>query len=80
MTRGLLISRINKNKLHKAYLVNPTPTRINHFKTYRNIYNALIRKSKKLYYQQQLKTFKHNPKKTWSILKEAMGGGIPVTK
>jgi hypothetical protein len=75
MTRGLLVSRINKNKLHKAYLVNPTPTRINHFKTYRNIYNALIRKSKKLYYQQQLKTFKHNPKRPGLFSRRQWGGG-----
>ncbi len=77
MTKGLLISRINKNKLHKSYLSNPTPVSFNNFKTYRNIYNALIRKSKKLHHQQQLRTFKHNPKKTWSM---QWVGGILETK
>jgi hypothetical protein len=74
MSQGLLISRANKNKLHKAYIANPTPVNVLKYKTYRNIYNSLIRKSRKLFYQQKLNTFKHNPKKTWSILKEAMGG------
>lgn len=73
MTNGLLISRANKNRLHKKSLNNPTPENIGIFKRYRNIYNSLIRRSRKDYYHHNLNIFKRNPKKTWSILKEAMG-------
>jgi hypothetical protein len=76
MTNGLLISRINKNRLHKLSLTDPSVTNIQRYKTYRNVYNSLIRKSRKLYFQQRLNTFKKDPKKTWTILKDAMGGGL----
>jgi hypothetical protein len=77
MTNGLLISRATKNRLHKISLNNPTPENTQGFKRYRNIYNALIRRSRKNYYYHNLNMFKRNPKKTWSILKEAMGvGGV----
>jgi hypothetical protein len=56
-------------------IIDPSATNIQAYKTYRNIYNSLIRKSCKIYYQQHLNTFKRNPKKTLAILKEAMGGG-----
>jgi hypothetical protein len=73
MTNGLLISRANKNRLHKKSLNNLTPENIGNFKRYRNIYNSLIRRSRKDYYHHNLNIFKRNPKKMWSILKEAMG-------
>ncbi len=44
-TNGLLISRNNKNKLHKLSILEPSPHNVNTYKTYRNLYNTLIRKS-----------------------------------
>jgi hypothetical protein len=78
MTNGLLVSRINKNRLHKISLTKPSASNIQTYKTYRNIYNSLIRKSRKMYFQQKLNNFRRNPKKTWMVLKEAMGGGAPL--
>jgi hypothetical protein len=75
MTIGLLTSRATKIRLHKASLVNPTLENSNAYKIYRNLYNALIRKSRKMYFSHQLNLARHNPKKTWSILKEAIGQG-----
>jgi hypothetical protein len=49
MTRGLLISRIQKNLLYN--------------RLYRNIYNSLLRKSKKMYFESNLKKYKTKPKK-----------------
>ncbi len=51
MTPGLLISRITKNKLHKQSLIEPSPVNVNKFKTYRNLFNTLIRKSKTKFYE-----------------------------
>jgi hypothetical protein len=63
MTAGLLISRRKKNSLFKKQLVSPTPEHIEHFKSYRNIYNAVLRKSKKMYYEETILKFKSKPKK-----------------
>ena len=63
MTMGLLISRSNKEKLHKNYLCNTnTETKANYTK-YRNIYASLIRLSKKMYYESSLQKFEKNQKK-----------------
>jgi hypothetical protein len=71
MTNGLLISRKNKIKLHKNVALYKQPNDIIKFNQYRNIYNTLIRASKKLYFEQNLFINKCNPKKTWDLLKEA---------
>jgi hypothetical protein len=74
MTAGLLISRMNKNRLHKTALVDPCLVNITKYKAYRNIYNSLIRKSKKLYFEDNLNANVNNPKKSWELLKEATVG------
>jgi hypothetical protein len=72
MTKGLLISRRTKNKLCTASVKNPTPANISHFRNYKKIYSALIKTSKKLYFQRSLAKFQSDAKKTWQILRKAM--------
>ena len=50
MTKGILKSIQNKNKLYKEYLQNPNENQGIKFKTYRNKLNNLIRKSKREYF------------------------------
>jgi hypothetical protein len=71
MTNGLLISRSNKLKLQKLAVNSRLPIDINKFRQYRNIFNGLVRASKKMYFEQNLHIYKRNPKKTWDLLKEA---------
>jgi hypothetical protein len=80
MTRGLLVSRRRKNLLYKKQLISPTPNNVNLFRTYRNIYNSLIRRSKRLYYETNLKKFRTQPKKIWNILKKAIRSGGPPSE
>jgi len=80
MTAGLLISRNTKNKLHKIAVLNPDPMNVDKLKTYRNIYNATLRKSKRLYFEENLKANVKNPKKTWDLLKEATVGKKTTNK
>ena len=70
ITKGLLISRSHKLNLQKASIVNPSPTNLQYYKNYRNMYNKLIRASKKIHYESTLKANIKNPKKTWETLKE----------
>jgi capsular polysaccharide biosynthesis protein len=44
------------------------------FKTYRNLYNTLVRKSKNRYFEENLNANVKNPKKSWELLKEVTIG------
>jgi hypothetical protein len=63
MTSGLLVSRRTKLALQKKSIASPSATNISAYKNYRNIYNKLLRASKKLYFDNNLKKAKKNPKK-----------------
>jgi hypothetical protein len=73
LTRGILISRRKKNQLFKKQITSPTYANISMYKMYRNIYNSLLRKSKKMYFESCLLKFKSKPKKLWEILNYATG-------
>jgi len=63
MTRGLLISRATKLKLHKIAVKERTQQSIDHYKRYRNLYNVILRQSKKLYFDKILAKTKKKSKK-----------------
>jgi hypothetical protein len=63
MTEGLPVSRRHKILLHKKSLVDPSEPNISAYKTFRNIYNRVVRASKKLYFDNNLKKAKKNLKK-----------------
>ena len=70
MTKGLLVSRKTKLRLRQKALEHPTLTFKSDYKTYRNLYNKLVRKAKENYYKEIFLLHKHNPKKTWGVLNE----------
>jgi len=63
MTQGLLVSRQTKNNQHKTALVYPTEYNINSYKSFRNLYNKILRKSKALYFEKSFDLNSKNPKK-----------------
>ena len=73
MTAGLLVSRKNKLNLHKKSITEPSETNLSRYKTYRNLYNKLIRASKKMYFDYKFRKNRKNPKQTWSLINEALG-------
>ena len=74
MTKGLLISRKTKMNLHKSSLINPSTENKHNYKRYRNLYNTLLRASKKIHIDEKLKRDAKNPKKIWDTLKEFTTG------
>ena len=54
MSYGILTSRKQKNLLFKISLKNPSHANISTFKTYRILYNQVIKTAKKLYFEKQL--------------------------
>jgi hypothetical protein len=74
MPAGLLVSRRNKIKLLKVYLVDRSGQNKQKYTDYRNLYYKLVRASKKLHISQKLTENAKNPKKMWEILNEITGG------
>ncbi len=73
MTPGLLISRSNKNRLYKL-AINDSNQFLNKYRAYRNLFNTVLRASKKLHYETKFKQYAKNPKKTWELLNELTSG------
>jgi Reverse transcriptase (RNA-dependent DNA polymerase) len=73
ITSGLLMSRGTKNRLHKIAINDPTSENLLAYKKFRNLFNSLLRKSKQLYFESNLNLHVKNPKKSWDLLKEAIG-------
>jgi hypothetical protein len=72
MTKGLLISRKRKIFLCTQSLKKPNLDSHNVYKSYRNMYNKIVKLSKKMYYEAQLSENQSNTKITWQILRRAL--------
>jgi hypothetical protein len=73
MTTGLLTSSRTKSKLFVKKLQKPTMHNIATYKNYINQFNKLKKIIKRDYFKCMLDMNKHNMKKTWQILKKAIG-------
>jgi hypothetical protein len=71
MTSGLLKSRNTKLKLARKAKYHPSPENVERFRTYRNLYNSLVKKAKKLYFSKSLADNHKNSKKIWQVINEA---------
>ena len=72
MTRCILKSVKNKNKLYKSFLNNPNYRNKQNYIKYRNKLNHIIKIAKKIYYEEQLIRYKQNTKMTWKTLNELL--------
>ena len=72
MTKGLLKSSLNLNKLRSKISTNNTNVSIIEYKMYRNLYNRLIRIAKAAY-SEQIEQHRGNISKTWKILNKLLG-------
>ena len=75
MSKGLLVSRLNKIKLSTLHSKDPTPENREKFKKYRNLYNSLIRISRKLFYDEEFQKHSSNLKKTWQLIQDVIRSG-----
>jgi len=72
MSKGLLISGTTKASLCTRSIKIPTPENIFAYKQYRNLYAALLREAKKLYYRNKLQKYQTDLKKTWETIQMAI--------
>ena len=72
-TAGFLVSSLKKAKLFKKKLRTPSAANIDKYKKYNTVYNRVKRNMKLLYYKTAIEESRSDIKKTWTILKQAMG-------
>ncbi len=80
MTSGILTSKKQKESLHKIYLKERTDDLFRNYKRYRNVYNSVIRLSKKLTIEKKLLINKKKPKQIWQIYNELTTGKFSNSK
>ena len=80
ITKGILKSIQNKNKLYKEHLQYPDEKRAIKFKTYRNKLNNFIRKSKREYVYNKFKSTQNDIKETWKTINSIIGRGKNKTQ
>lgn len=73
ITKGLLKSINQKNKLYKKYKQYSTEDNLRKYKVYRNKLHNLIRKSKRQYYEIKFNQTKTNLKQTWKNINNIIG-------
>jgi len=71
-TSGILTWSRTKSKLFAKKLSKPTCENIQKYKSFNNSFNTIKRKMKALYYRKILEDNKHDSKKCWSLLKQAI--------
>ena len=73
ITKAIAKSSKKKQRLYEKFLNNRTPKNEEIYKTYKNIFETIKRRSKKKFYSGKLQEFKGDAKKkAWSVMKEIL--------
>ena len=73
ITKGIAKSSKRKQKLYEKFLKHRTRETELAYKSYKNLFESLKKRAKKKYYSEKISKYKHDAKKTWSIMKELIG-------
>ena len=73
ITIGIAKLSKKKQRLYEKFLKNRNPKNEDRYKTYKNLFETITRRSNKKFYSETLQKFKGNAKKTWSVMKEILG-------
>ena len=74
MTKGLLRSSLNLHKLCRKMTGKCTADDMSqNYRSFRNLYNRLIRITKAKYFSELIEIYRHNISKTWGVLKSIIG-------
>ena len=73
ITKGILKSSKQKQRLYEKFLKNRTAQNEQVYKTYKNLFETIKHKTKKAYYSNILLKYKGDAKKTWQIMKSLIG-------
>ena len=73
ITNGIAKSSKRKQMLYEKFLKHNTPINEANYKTYKNLFGTIKRKSKKRFYSEKLIKFQGDARKTWCNMKELTG-------
>lgn len=73
ITKGIKKSSKKKQKLYIKFLKTGTENAQSKYKTYKNLFEKIKQKAKKLHYKKLLNKYSNDSKKTWDIIKEVTG-------
>ena len=72
ITRGILVSIKNKQRLYQSHFLNGTTDTIGYFKQYANKLKRVKRMSKAMHYKNKFEEIKHNPKEIWKTVNSVL--------
>ena len=72
LTKGIVTSTKEKNRLYKKYKCNPTIENEHIYKRFKNKLTHVIRTSKKSYFKNKFDLYKNDCKKTWNTINEVL--------
>ena len=73
ITKGIMKSSKQKQKLYIKFLKNKSTRNETNYKNYKNLFEKIKNNSKKNHYSSLILQYQGNVKKTWSIMKEIIG-------
>ena len=72
ITRGILVSIKNKQRLYQSHFFNGTPDTICFFKQYANMLKRVKQMSKAMHYKNKFDEIKHNLKEIWKTVSSVL--------
>ena len=79
ITKGIVKSSKRKQKLYEKFLKRKTPQNEETYKNYKRLFETIKHKSKAIYFNDQLRKYQSNVKKTWDVIKEVIGSTKSVS-
>ena len=73
ITAGIKKSSKRKQRQYEKFLENRNKINEDEYKNYKRLFETIKKRSKKLHYSNLIVKYKDNIKKTWSVIKEAIG-------
>ena len=73
IAKSIAKSSKKKQKIYEKYLKKRNPLNLATYKTYKNLFETIKRKSKKNFYSGKILSLKGDSKKTWKTMKDLIG-------
>ena len=73
ISKGLRKSSKRQQRLYEKYLKQKSDKNYETYKIHKNLFENLKKQSKKLHFQNKLKQYENNIKKTWNFMKAVIG-------
>ena len=73
ITKGITKSSKKKQKFYERFLKKRTPQNEQKYKNYKNFFETIKKKAKKIYYSNKLLKCTGDIRKTWNVMKDIIG-------